>query len=89
MKDREIYESAIAKYGRAAQRMLAIEEMSELTKELCKWDRGLTDIESISEEIADVMIMLKQLTIMFDCFDLVSEWLTCKTERLAERVNND
>ena len=45
---------------------VCIEEMSELTKALCKHIRGNTDIENIKEEIADVHIMLMQMLMLFN-----------------------
>lgn len=45
---------------------ICIEEMSELTKALCKHNRGKTDIENIKEEIADVHIMLMQMLMLFN-----------------------
>lgn len=45
---------------------ICIEEMSELTKALCKHNRGKTDLENIKEEIADVHIMLMQMLMLFN-----------------------
>lgn len=85
----DVYEFAIEKYGEEAQRLVAIEEMSELTKELCKCDRGMGDLDHICEEIADVVITLSQVIIMFDCYDEVEDWIYYKTQRLAERIFNE
>lgn len=74
MNDREIFEAAISVYGKDAQTLMAIEEMSELTKALCKERRarGNDDpiirqkiLDNIAEEIADVQIMLNQLRMIF------------------------
>ena len=67
MKRNEILKSAIARYGKTAQMVVAMEEMAELTKELSKFLRGAHNEDAIAEEIADVRIMLEQLEIMFDC----------------------
>ena len=67
----EILKAAIRLYGEPAQIDVAIEEMSELTKALCKVKRardtaGITEASSnVVEEIADVQIMLDQLRINF------------------------
>ena len=58
--------TAINKYGKQSQCNIAIEEMSKLTKEICKNFRGRPNVESIAEEIADVKIMLMQLELIFD-----------------------
>lgn len=62
----KIYEKAIETFGQQSQINVAIEEMSELTKELCKLNRGRDNKAEILEEIADVYIMLHQLTLIFD-----------------------
>ena len=51
---------------------MCIEEMSELTKELCKFSRCVGDkektevvINNIREEIADVLNMVEQIQVYF------------------------
>ncbi len=61
-----IYEKAINTYGENAQLDMVIEEMSELIKEICKKKRGKDNHDAITEEIADVEIMLEQLKIICD-----------------------
>lgn len=68
---KETYMEALRRWGIDAQVLMAIEEMSELTKELCKSFRGDLDFAAISEEIADVTIMLEQLRIFLEINDLV------------------
>lgn len=75
--------AAIKKYGIEAQTMMAIEEMSELTKEICKIKRGQFDREYILEEMADVQIMLWQMNIIFGDPE---EWIEKKIERLEDMV---
>lgn len=60
---KDIMERAIDTYGKEKQLLKAVEEMSELQKELCKAVvRGCPAyaLTSINEEIADVEIMLEQ-----------------------------
>ncbi len=78
-----IYELAIELWGEHAQKLMAVEEMSELTKALCKDFRGKTDLANIVEEIADVTIMLEQLQILFNCNEEVCAVVDYKMERLA------
>ena len=59
-------EKAIMMYGADLQLTVAIEEFSELIKEICKSKRGENNIDNITEEIADCYIMLKQVEIIFD-----------------------
>ena len=89
-----IMEAAIAKWGENAQIGMAIEEMSELTKALCKYARvaGHADADSdlmkltignILEEMADVSIMLSQMELIFGD---PTDWEIRKLERLAKRI---
>lgn len=77
---------AIETYGKDMQCKMAIEEMSELTKAICKNFRGKPNTDHIAEEIADVKIMLMQLELIFNCTDKVIEWQDYKLRRLKERV---
>lgn len=89
-REGKILEGAVTKYGTYAQIDHAIEEMSELTKALIKerravgtanYDASLRD--HIREEMADVYIMLNQLSLIFgDC----SDWEVFKLERLETRL---
>lgn len=82
----EICRRALEAFGEEAQMVMAIEEMSELTKELCKHRRGRDNVEAIAEEIADVEIMLRQMAILFDCSFTVDKFRRYKLERLAGRI---
>lgn len=82
---------AIRCYGETAQIDMAVEEMAELTKALCKVKRaapGATTtaaIANVIEEIADVQIMLDQLRLIFArSTDEVEE---DKLRRLLSRLN--
>lgn len=61
-----ILEKAIETYGKDMQLTVAVEELSELTKEICKNKRGADNIDNIIEEMADCYIMLAQLAIIFN-----------------------
>lgn len=80
------YRVALRKWGVAAQTMMAIEEMSELTKEICKLGRGKCDMESLADEIADVTIMLEQLRLIYDLDDRVCAHMAEKIRRLQGRL---
>ena len=64
-----VYYKAIMTYGIRAQSVVAIEELSELTKEITKQLRGIGNKDHLTEEIADVEIMLEQLKMMYDIYD--------------------
>lgn len=80
---------AIDIYGVDMQLNIAIEEFSELTKEICKYKRGADNISYIVEEVADCYIMLEQMKIIFnlDSTD-ISNIMTKKIERLKQRMAN-
>ena len=82
----EICRAALEAFGAGLQVMMAIEEMSELTKELCKNGRGQENTTHIAEEIADVEIMICQMVMLFDCAGQVETFRRYKLERLAERI---
>lgn len=90
MKRKEIidtYKQAIETYGVRAQKLMAIEEMSELTKEICKDFRGELNRENLIEEMADVLIMLDQMLILYKISgEEVGLMRIKKVERLKERL---
>ena len=81
----ELLRKLIKHYGRDMQMLIALEEMSELQKEICKNRRGRDNVDHIAEEIADVLICIDQLRIMFDVSDRVEEWKQAKLERVYRR----
>lgn len=83
----DVLEKAIEVYGADLQKQVAIEEMAELTKEICKDFRGKGNREHIIEEMADVCIMLDQLMIIYDIKtnEMLGE-IDIKTARLEERI---
>jgi NTP pyrophosphatase (non-canonical NTP hydrolase) len=84
---REILKRAIDTFGYPSQMHMVIEEMSELTKEICKVFRGDGEVDHLAEEIADVRITIEQLCIMFDLHNLVEEYESHKLERLEKRLD--
>jgi hypothetical protein len=84
---KSLLEKAIDTYGEESQKIMAIEEMSELTKEICKDKRNLSCKLKIAEEIADVEIMLEQLKIIYKADKQVQGFKKSKLERLEQRLN--
>lgn len=83
----DTYKQAIETYGEKAQKLMAIEEMSELTKEICKDFRGKLNRENLIEEMADVLIMLDQMLILYKISgEEVGLMRIKKVERLKERL---
>lgn len=83
----DTYKQAIETYGEKAQKLMAIEEMSELTKEICKDFRGKLNREHLIEEMADVLITMEQLMIMYKISDReIQQMYERKIERLRGRL---
>lgn len=73
----------ISEFGEEHQLDVAIEELSELIKEICKSKRGGDNLEYVCEEMADVYIMLEQLKIIFNLDESdIDGWIKFKTRRL-------
>lgn len=89
---RALLDRAITTYGAPAQMDMAVEEMAELTKALCKIKRAQAGCEvtaaigNVIEEMADVQIMLDQLRIIFG--RSTAEIEEDKLRRLLRRINS-
>ncbi len=83
-RESAILEGAIKKWGYRPQVIVAIEELSELQKELTKWLRGKGNRDGLMEEMADVSIMLNQLQLIFGD---PTEQEIAKLERLERLVH--
>lgn len=92
--DIEICQQAIEKYGEKHQLLKCVEEMSELTKAICKYfectDKKMEPIilDAVDEEMADVEIMLKQLHLIFGNDEQVEARHKEKIDRLERRLKN-
>lgn len=81
-----VLHDALYHFGYNHQATKCIEEMSELTKELCKEKDGHGDMEHIAEELADVYITLDQMVIYNDIYEKVKDYREKKMERLRYLV---
>lgn len=80
---RIILKNAIDTFGVSMQLNIAVEEFSELTKEICKHKRGADNISNIIEEMADCYIMLEQMQMMFGLSStVIADAVNKKIERL-------
>lgn len=84
----EALKPIISACGEKAQMLQAIEEQSELTKALCKYIKQPTEEhkEAVSEEMADVMLMLDQLLIIFDNEKECQQIVSNKIDRTYKRL---
>lgn len=81
----KILTDAIEIYGEDSQIWMTIEEMSELSNALAKYRRGRVTRKDVCEEIADVTIMMIQLSKIFGPDD-ISDYLESKLDRLDKRL---
>lgn len=87
MDRQEVYRQARDVFGAQAQFVVALEELSEAQKEICKFLRGKGDPEHLTEEIADAQIMLEQVQMLCGIDDgAVQEQMDSKIERLRGRI---
>ena len=96
-QEKSILQKAIETYGVNAQIDVAVEEMAELTKALVKDRRNCTFSKddlgilvkgrmSVYDGIADALIMLEQIKMIFDCEKDVEEIKGQKIQRLENRL---
>lgn len=83
MEDREIYRMSLAKWGVEAQYDQAVEECAELIAVLKHFRRGKADEKRVIEELADVWLMVGQLTYIFG-EDKVRNAVRAKQEKLHD-----
>ncbi len=82
----KVYADALTTFGTNCQLVVALEEMSELEKEICKALRGEIHPEHLAEELADATIMLEQLRQIFNCNEQVCSMMDRKILRLRQRI---
>ena len=79
---------AVNHYGPEHQKKKAVEEMGELITELEREQDGRTTPEKVISEIADVLLMIRQLMIIYGvpaCFDEYDR----KQRRLLRRIDKE
>lgn len=88
MDKQNLYAQLLVKYS-DTQIIVAIEELSELQKEFCKFLRNKGNKNNLIEEIADVEIMLEQMKMYFNINEKdVDQIKQQKIERTKERLLN-
>jgi len=87
MKKKDVYNKAKATWGIDAQVTKAVEELSELIKELSKFLLDDGNMGHITEEMADVEIMIEQLELIFENKRAVKVVKKAKIQRLSDRLN--
>lgn len=83
---KKTYTNALVRYGDRHQMDIAIEEMAECTQAICKIKRGGENFSNLAEEVADVLICMEQLRMMFNIDEMVEYWMDYKIARLEENL---
>ena len=84
-----VLKRALHTWGEQAQMMMVVEEMSELMKEILKnVNRGKDNLAEITEETADVEIMLEQLKENYQIADKVEAYKSEKIKLIERRLDD-
>jgi len=90
MQSMNIYNRAIAFYGKDNQFNMASEEFAELIMTLNHFRRGRATIEDIASELVDCYIMLDQLAIIIGVSDqAITDFYDEKMTRLYKRIDDE
>ena len=87
MPNERLYQATLNKWGEDAQYDQAVEECAELITALKHFRRGKVDQQAVIDEIADVTLMLGQLTWMFGT-ELVEESVQKKLKKLSRLLES-
>ena len=79
---------AVHHYGTEHQKKKAIEEMGELITAISREQDGRATTEQVITEIADVQIMMRQLTEIYGR-DAVGDEIQRKIRRLSRRMDKE
>lgn len=81
----DILKKAVSIFGKEPQIWMAVEEMAELNNALAKLQRNRVTNEEVCEEIADVFIMMIELSYIFGN-EHVNKQIENKIQRLKQRI---
>lgn len=84
----KVYAAALETFGTDTQLVVALEELSEIQKEVCKALRGFVYPAQLAEEVADATIMLEQLRYIFGIGPAVDKMVDLKIARLCQRIED-
>ena len=85
----EIYKAALEKYGVGAQIGMRTEECGELLSAINKFNRSRCSNDDVLTELADVSIMVEQLSLIYGGYEKFQIEKDKKLIRLLKRINNN
>ncbi|MBA7493369.1 hypothetical protein ES702_03927 [subsurface metagenome] len=89
--DFNLFKECVIRWGNTSQLLMAIEEMNELSVELCHQLRANKphDVDRIIEEITDVKLMMDQIQFIFNISDGKLDIMRSKKiQRLKKLLKN-
>jgi len=86
--DQTLYQATLDKWGEEAQYDQAIEECAELITALKHYKRGKVSKDEIIAELADVTLMIGQLTWMFGV-ERIDQAIGEKLKKLKALINQE
>ena len=84
----EIYKLALDKWGIEAQIGMLTEECGELLSAVNKFNRSRCSSDDVLTELADVSIMVEQLSLIYGGYEKFQIEKDKKLIRLLKRINN-
>lgn len=84
---RELYRTALQKYGVMPQVLMVVEECGELLSALSKYNRNRIEAPEVITELADVSIMVEQMSELLG-YDEYEKEKERKLNRLQNRLQN-
>lgn len=82
----EVCTMAVQVFDDTENNAVAVEELSELQKEICKRMRGAENDDHMAEEIADAEIVIEKLKIRYGLHERVDAWKRRKLDRLRRKI---
>lgn len=82
-----VFRAALDTWGVEAQMKKMVEELGELIVAAAKTLNQADNAGNLTEEMADVEIMLEQIKLVFNTQAAIREWREMKLERLAGRLD--
>lgn len=86
LTEEALFQLAVDHFGIEHQTVVAIEEFTEVSKELTKVLRGEGNKNHLAEELADAEIVIAQMKQFYDVSNAVECWKKTKLKRLFRRI---
>ena len=87
IENEDVLEKAKQFYGNEKQFKSSIEELSELIAELCKFDKGGSSKDSLSKEVADVLIQLCVIVENYGIEDYMCDSVILKLKKCSNKID--